>query len=72
MRPEMAVEEAAATFGVPADEIELALSELELDRGAPLPRRLVRYGSSYLSHYRREDLQEAVSRLAARRLGFPG
>jgi hypothetical protein len=68
----MAPEEAAATFGVPVEEVELALAEMELDRGAPLPRRLVRYGNSFLSHYRREDVQEALARQAARRLGFPG
>lgn len=70
-RPEIALEEAAATFGVPVDEIELALHELELDRGQALPRRLVRYGDSYLARYRREDVEEAVARLAARRLGYP-
>jgi hypothetical protein len=71
VREEMALEEAAPLFGVPVEELELALHELQLDRGTSLRRRLVRYGDSFLAHYRREDIEEAVSRLAARRLGFP-
>lgn len=67
----MTIEEGAAALGCEPDELSLAVSELELERETTIERKLVRFGDgNYQTRYRFEDLQEAISRQAARRLGF--
>jgi len=68
----MTIEEGAAALGCDPDELSLAVTELELERERTIERRLVRFGSgNFQTKYRREDLEAALARQAARRLGFP-
>ncbi len=63
---ELTLQEAAVLFEVEAQEIALALEAM----GRDVQRRLVRRGSTIETYYRKEDIEDALSRVAAQLLGF--
>lgn len=63
---ELTLQEAAVLFEVEAQDIALALEAL----GRDIPRRLIRRGEAIETYYRREDIEDALSRVAAQLLGF--